>query len=80
MKHLFQLYKTSFTNIKNDYISNKGVKYGKNYPLGNENYYNGGKNYHSKNNNFHLPVIPKGSIYINNNYNLSGYNKKYDYY
>ncbi len=80
MKHLFQLYKTSFTNIKNDYIPNKGVKYGKNYPLGNENYYNGGKNYHSKNNNFHLPVIPKGSIYINNNYNLSGYNKKYDYY
>ena len=80
MKHLFQLYKTNFNNIKNDYISNKGVKYGKNSPLGNENYYNGGKIYHSNNNNFHLPVIPKGSININNHYNLSSYNKKYDYY
>ena len=80
MKHLFQLYKTSFTNVKNDYITNKGVKYGKNSPLTNGNYYIEGKNFYSKNNNFHLPVIPKGSNNFNNHYNLFSYNKKLDYY
>ena len=66
--------------VLNDYITNKGVKYGKNSPLTNGNYYIEGKNFYSKNNNFHLPVIPKGSNNFNNHYNLFSYNKKLDYY
>ena len=82
MKQLVQLYKTNNSNMKHEHSPGKGIKHPKNSPPKNGTYYNGGKNYYSnnKNNNLHLPVIPKGSIYINNNYNLSSYNKKFNYY
>ena len=81
MKQLVQLYKTNNSNMKHEHSPGKGIKHHKNSPPKNGTYYNGGKNYYSnKNNNLHLPVIPKGSIYINNNYNLSSYNKKFNYY
>ena len=82
MKQLVQLYKTNNSNMKHEHSPGKGMKHHKNSPPKNGTYYNGGKNYYSnnKNNNLHLPVIPKGSIYINNNYNLSSYNKKFNYY
>ena len=82
MRQLVQLYKTNNNNnnMKHEHSPGKGVKYIKNSPPKNGTYYNGGKNFYSKNNNnLHLPVIPKGSIY-NNNYNLSSYNKKFNYY
>ena len=82
MKQLVQLYKTNNSNMKHEHSPGKGIKHPKNSPPKNGTYYNGGKNYYSnnKNNNLHLPVIPKGSIYINNNYNLSKNKKKFNYY
>ena len=79
MRQLVQLYKTNNNNMKMEHSPGRGVKHYKNSPPKNGSYYNGGKNYYSKNNGLHLPVIPKGSIY-NNNYNLSSYNKKFNYY